>query len=154
VVINTRIALTWIASLGLAAATIYWFDNLPLFPRDGNVRLDLLAALVAAFLGQIGVYATAMAPIAAFACAGRWSWSVRLLTIVSVPVGMGMLNLTMIAYETNRGPERGFEGLFQLLVVGLFYSTFVVCTLVWIVARNQPKSVDERDGCVNLADKV
>jgi hypothetical protein len=139
-VINTRLALTWVASAGLAACTVYWLYVLPdLFGGRRGARSHELAALAGAFVGQVGLYAAIMGPVAAYALAGRWVWSVRLLTAVSVVIGLMMLSVALHSYEhagePARGPEQVSEFLYgAMLGAGfvLLYALYVVCTLAWI----------------------
>jgi hypothetical protein len=100
--------------------------------------------LAGAFVGQVGLYAAVMGPVAAYALAGRWVWSVRLLTAMSVVIGLMMLSVALHCYEhagePARGPEQVSDFLYgAMLGAGfvLLYVLYVVCTLAWIGTRGR-----------------
>ncbi len=101
-----------------------------------------------------------MGPVAAYAVAGRWTWAVRLLTVISPVIGYIMLALIWQSYDHDinvhenpatyhvfrRGDPRPVEAsdLHYVPMLGagllLLYGLYVVCTLVWIQTRARAAS--------------
>ena len=143
--VQPHLAFFVLASLFLAAATSYFLLVIPrrLVPTDPE-WLTIGASWATAFVAQCGVFLAAVSPVAAHALSGRWSWSVRVLTAVSVYFGGSMAMLAINAYEDAgqasghvRTPAQFLEGAFVLASIFVFYLLFVLCTLAWIATRGR-----------------
>ena len=99
--INSYLGIVAIASLAFVAETTYFLYAIPM-NNDGENWLPPFASWATAFFGQCGIYLTILCPTAAHALSGRWSWSVRILTAVSIYSGGSMAMLTVNAYENSR----------------------------------------------------
>ena len=146
----TRLGIVWAASAALAAGTAYWLWLVPdLFgTARGPTRWHEFAALARVFVGQIGLYAAVVGPVAAHALAGRWTWGVRLLLPVALVAGFLMLGLTVTGYRNAGEPEshpaqvsEGLYGLFLAAGFLLFYLLYLICSLSWIVTRGRVRPV-------------
>jgi len=135
--IHPHLAITLLASAALAGATGYFLEVASRHPGT-NVTdwLPVGASWATVFVTQIGVYLTVVCPVAAHALSGRWSWSVRVFTAVSVYGGGMMAMLAVNAYEDAqkatghiRTPAQFLESVLELASVFLFYLLLTVCTL-------------------------
>ncbi len=143
--VHPHLALVILASAALTGATAYFLFVLPrrLTPSDPE-WLAVGASWATAFVAQVGVYLAVVCPVASHALSGRWSWSVRVFTAVSVYCGGSMAMLAVNAYEDAkrasghvRNTAEFLEGAFVLASVFLFYILLTVCTLTWIATRGQ-----------------
>ena len=141
--INSYLGIVAIASLAFVAETVYFLYAIPM-NNNGENWLPSFASWATAFFGQCGIYLTILCPTAAHALSGRWSWSVRILTAVSIYCGGSMAMLTVNAYENSRsgtGTIRTsadlYEGGMVLATLFMLYISFVLCTIVWIATRGR-----------------
>lgn len=143
--IQPHLTLITLACFGLASATAYWLLTIP--PRLRSVDPDsfvIAASAGGAFAAQCGVFLAIVCPVAAHALSGRWSWSVRILALVSAYWGCGMAAQAMLGYEDAERatgyictPAQLLEGALTLASVFLFYLRFAGVTLVWIATRGR-----------------
>jgi hypothetical protein len=143
--IHPHLALFTLACAGLAGATAFFLLSIPrqLTPQDPD-WLAAGASWATAFFAQCGVFLAVACPVGAHALSGRWSWSVRVLTAVSVYWGVSMAMLAGNAYEdaasasgNTRTPAAVLEGAMTLAAIFVFYLLFAACTLTWIAARGR-----------------
>lgn len=141
--INSYLGIVAIASLAFVAETTYFLYAIPM-NNDGENWLPPFASWATAFFGQCGIYLTILCPTAAHALSGRWSWSVRILTAVSMYCGGSMAMLTVNAYEDARGGTGSirtsaelYEGAMLLATLFMLYFSLVLCTFVWIATRGR-----------------
>ena len=143
--VHPHLALVAIASLALSGATAYFLLVIPrrLTPSDPD-WLAVGSSWATAFVAQVGVYLAVVCPVAAHALSGRWSWSVRVFTAVSVYAGLMMATLALNAYEDVkrasghvRSPAEFLEGAFILSAAFVFYLLLFACTLSWIATRGR-----------------
>ena len=81
--VNSHLAIFLLASFVLAIGTTYSLDA---FLDQSTKRswnwAELARQAGLAFFCQFGLFLAAVGPMAAHALSGRWSWSVRVLTLV------------------------------------------------------------------------
>ena len=82
--VHPHLSLIGVACFTLAGATAYFLTAIPprLVPGDPD-WLTAGASWATAFVAQCGVFLAFACTVAAHALSGRWSWSVRLLALVS-----------------------------------------------------------------------
>ncbi len=115
-------------------------------PRDpGNSDfLSRQVSWVTAFAAQCFAFLTFVCPVATHALSGRWSWSVRLFTVISAFAGLNMAMMGVNAYEDIprasgliRTPADFLEGAMVMASIFVFYVLLTLGTLVWIATRGR-----------------
>lgn len=143
--IHPHLTLFTLACVGLAGATAYFLFKIPRNLASHNPDwLMVGASWATAFAAQCGVFLGVVCPVGAHALSGRWSWSVRLFTAVSVYWGMMMSTLAVNSYEDAakasghvRNPAEFLEGAMILASAFLFYLLLAASTFVWIATRGR-----------------
>jgi hypothetical protein len=143
--LNPHLVIIFIASFALAGGTTYFLMVLPrrLAPNDPD-WLVIGSSWATAFVAQVGAYLAIVSPVAAHALSGRWSWSVRIYTAVSVYAGGMMAMLAVNAYGDAerasghvRSPAEFLEGAFVLSAGFVLYFLLSICTMTWILTRGR-----------------
>jgi hypothetical protein len=143
--IHPHLGLVVISSFVLAGMTVYFLLVLPrrLTPNDPE-WLVVGTSWATAFVAQIGVYLAIVCPVVAHALRGRWSWSVRVFTVISAYCGISMAMLAINAYPDLerasgrvRSPAELFEGAFVIASALVFYLLLTIGTLTWIATRGK-----------------
>lgn len=143
--VHPHLALVVVLALGLTGATALWLETVPkrLDANDPD-WLAVGASWATIFFAQVGAFLALACPVAAHALSGRWSWSVRAFTFVSLYFAVSMGTLAVNAYEdANKAsghvktPAAFLEGALTLVAVLVFYLLFTLCTLVWIATRGR-----------------
>jgi 4-hydroxybenzoate polyprenyltransferase len=143
--VHPYLALVAGAALALTAATAFWLETMPKRLDENDPDwLAVGASWATVFFAQIGAFLALVCPVAAHALSGRWSWSVRLFTFVSLYFALSMAMLAVNAYQDAdkasghvKTPARFLEDALTFVAVLLFYFLFTLCTLVWIATRGR-----------------
>ena len=143
--VHPHLSLIGVACFTLAAATAYFLMVIPpRFVADDPNWLTAGASWATAFVAQCGVFVAFTCTVAAHALSGRWSWSVRLLALVSAYWGGSMAMLAVNAYEDAEklsgrvsSPAAFLEGAMTLAAIFVLYVLFAVCTFAWVATRGR-----------------
>jgi hypothetical protein len=143
--VHPHLALVLGASLALTGATALWLETIPKRLDENDPEwLAIGASWATVFVAQIGAFLALVCPVAAHALSGRWSWSVRAFTLVSLYFALSMAMLAVNAYEDAdkasgrvKTPARFLEDALTLVAALVFYLLFALCTLVWIATRGR-----------------